>query len=618
MKRDAELLDCTIRDGNYAVNFKFTEHDTEVLVAQLARLGFRWIEVGHGLGLGGTEAGKGEMVASDAAFIRAAKKVAGDAKVGSFFIPGIGDKERMREARDAGLDFIRIGQNAPQIHDAFPFVEEARRLGMIPCINMMKSYGVTPDRFGELTRDSAEAGAEVVYCVDSAGSMFPSDVRNYFSAARERTSCRLGFHGHNNLMMVIENCLEAHRCGVEFLDVTLAGLGRSAGNAPAEILVAVCRKLNLETGIDLFELMDVVETYMWPLVSRMRAHDMLGVAGGYAQFHSSFLPQVARAARENHAELRRLVVRVAEHDPVDLDKEYLKVAARELSGTAQSAASKDLVTFQSGAFSPDRLSMSSRSLEDLVRALTATSSKNVGSLAALHLVPTTGPESDLLAADFVLSDDQWSLGRVVYGSMQTLEHTVRHAWPRVDLFLVSLTEGWAGDALSRCAALTGPDRVVPVRDDALQLLHLQETLDGLLVDRRPRSVLVYGMNDPLERALSRWPEEQPLYLCGVREMPGLLRRHVVNLGGWQDWGGLQLRFDLLICAAAPDADEARQLVRALDDRADVLLLDGRAREAGWAEMGLRVRLFHPDVAYAGILQRHLARQAGTRLQREEF
>ena len=56
-----EILECTLRDGSYAVDFKFTENDTAILAGVLGRLGFRWIEVGHGVGLGAMKAGKGTM-----------------------------------------------------------------------------------------------------------------------------------------------------------------------------------------------------------------------------------------------------------------------------------------------------------------------------------------------------------------------------------------------------------------------------------------------------------------------------------------------------------------------------------------------------------------------------
>src|SRR6202035_4350914 len=125
-----EILECTLRDGSYAVDFKFTENDTAILAGVLGRLGFRWIEVGHGVGLGAMKAGKGTMPATDERLIEVAKRAAPNAQIGWFFIPGIGTADQLKSARAAGLDFIRIGYNAPEIEDAYPYLTLARELGL--------------------------------------------------------------------------------------------------------------------------------------------------------------------------------------------------------------------------------------------------------------------------------------------------------------------------------------------------------------------------------------------------------------------------------------------------------------------------------------------------------
>ena len=274
------ILECTLRDGSYAVDFKFTAHDTEILAGVLGRLGFKWIEVGHGLGLGAALAGRGNMPATDEHLIEAAKRAAPNARIGCFFIPGIGTAGQLRSARSAGLDFVRIGCNAPEVEKAYPYLTLSRDLGMTPCLNFMKTYGISPQEFGEKAKGGAEAGAEVVYCVDSAGSMFPEDVRRYLGAAREKCKCQLGFHGHSNLQFAVANSVEAVRWGADFIDATLYGLGRSAGNVPTEIAVAVFNNLGLQTGIDVFEVMDVAEEFLGPMMSQMQLYDMMSVAMG--------------------------------------------------------------------------------------------------------------------------------------------------------------------------------------------------------------------------------------------------------------------------------------------------------------------------------------------------
>ena len=219
-----EILECTLRDGSYAVDFKFTENDTAILAGVLGRLGFRWIEVGHGVGLGAMKAGKGSMPATDERLIEAAKRAAPNAQIGCFFIPGIGTADQLKSAHAAGLDFVRIGYHAPEIEEAYPYLTLAKGLGLKPCLNFMKTYGISAETFAEKAREGAAAGAEVIYCVDSAGSMFPEDVRKYLSAAHDRCECKLGFHGHSNLQFAVANSVEAVRCGASFIDTTLYGL----------------------------------------------------------------------------------------------------------------------------------------------------------------------------------------------------------------------------------------------------------------------------------------------------------------------------------------------------------------------------------------------------------
>ena len=47
-----EILDCTLRDGGYVIDFAFTEDEVKHIVADLSEAGVPYIEIGHGLGLG--------------------------------------------------------------------------------------------------------------------------------------------------------------------------------------------------------------------------------------------------------------------------------------------------------------------------------------------------------------------------------------------------------------------------------------------------------------------------------------------------------------------------------------------------------------------------------------
>jgi 4-hydroxy 2-oxovalerate aldolase len=487
-----EILECTLRDGSYAVDFKFTEHDTDVLTGTLGRLGFRWIEVGHGLGLGAAKAGKGTMPASDERLIESAKAAAPHARIGCFFIPGIGTMEQMKSARAAGLDFVRIGYNAPEIEKAYPYLSYAREIGLLPCLNFMKTYGVTPERFGELAKGGEDAGAEVVYCVDSAGSMFPEDVRKYVGAARERCECTIGFHGHSNLQFAVANSVEAFRSGARLIDTTLFGLGRSAGNVPTEIAIAVFKRLGVETGLDLFEVMDAAEEFLGPLMSQMQMYDMMSVAMGYSQFHSSFLPKVAAAAKRHHVPLRRLVVTMAELDPVDLDEEALERVAKSLPKAAANRSSNVLTSFRADGISQNSISSSLAAVDSLVKGMTTTCAKR-RARPVLELVASELPSPDLVLADIVSVEDFVVMGRVTYGSFETLEQILRQTKGSISFYLVDLDGGaWGAELPSYLKEIPGAERMIPIRSRRLVANYLEEVLMATAQRYGDFSLLVYG------------------------------------------------------------------------------------------------------------------------------
>ena len=487
-----EILECTLRDGSYAVDFKFTENDTAVLAGVLGRLGFRWIEVGHGVGLGAAKAGKGAMPSSDERYIEVAKQAAPHAQIGCFFIPGIGNADQLKSARDAGLDFVRIGYNAPEIEDAYPYLTLAKELGLKPFLNFMKAYAISADEFAQKTEESIAAGADAIYCVDSAGSMFPEDVRRYISAARNRCECNLGFHGHSNLQFAVANSIEAVRCGATFIDTTLYGLGRSAGNAPTEVVVAVFHNLGIETGIGLFEVMDAAEEFIGPLMSQVQLYDMMSVAMGCSQFHSSFLPKVAAAAQSHGVELRRLVVAMGKLDPVNLDENTLNRVARSLPKASARKSREVLTSFAAPGISAHSISSSLSAVQSLVNEMISTCAKR-HARPVLELVAAESYSPDLVLADLILADGPVVLGRVVFGSFEMLEQILWMSTNHVSLFLNDKDGGsWAGKWPASLQNIVGAERILPVRSKRLFESYMEDVLLAVAERHGNFCVLMYG------------------------------------------------------------------------------------------------------------------------------
>ena len=311
MNRSVRILDCTIRDGSYVVDYQFTVEDTMIVAGALAASGIGHIEVGHGVGLNAQNCGKGHAAISDVEYIQAARAgLPRDAKIGSFFIPGIGTEDTLKAAAEAGLGFIRVGIDIDDYKKLASYIRLGRTLGLEVWANMMKSYLVPPARFAEIAKALHEEGADIVALVDSAGGMTPDDVAAYTSAAIEKTSGPLAFHGHNNLTLAVANCLRFVQCGGTFVDGTLSGMGRSGGNAATELLAALLAP-RLAEPVDwkrLIELADALMEFCVPDHSHPRAAE---IATGLNYFHSSFRDRIVEpAASSARASLFRTILQL--------------------------------------------------------------------------------------------------------------------------------------------------------------------------------------------------------------------------------------------------------------------------------------------------------------------
>lgn len=324
-----EVLEVTLRDGAYLVDFQFTAQDTALVVSALEAAGIRWIEVGHGLGLNAAT-GAGTAGATDEEYLHAAASAARQAHWGAFFIPGIGRAEDLRRAADHGMHFVRVGTHVSEVERAAPFLQLARELGLFVSYNGMKSYAVPPEEFGRCAARAQAWGAQVVCLVDSAGGMGPEDVRDYLRAARSASDVALGFHGHDNLTLAMANTLQALDEGAVLVDSSLQGVGRSAGNTVTEALVVLLKRRGLLPEVDLNLVLDLGQNLLEPALRR-RGLDPLAVTAGAARFHSSFTPKVRAYATRYGIDIRDLITRLCQEDQNDAPDELLDALAKDLA-----------------------------------------------------------------------------------------------------------------------------------------------------------------------------------------------------------------------------------------------------------------------------------------------
>jgi 4-hydroxy-2-oxovalerate/4-hydroxy-2-oxohexanoate aldolase len=108
--------------------------------------------------------------------------------------------------------------------------------------------------------------------------------------------------------MGIANSIAAIEEGATRIDGSIAGLGAGAGNTPLEVFAAVCERMGIETGCDLFKLMDIAEELITPMMDHMVRVDRSSLTLGFAGVYSTFLLHAERASKRFGVPARDILV----------------------------------------------------------------------------------------------------------------------------------------------------------------------------------------------------------------------------------------------------------------------------------------------------------------------
>ncbi|WP_168791358.1 4-hydroxy-2-oxovalerate aldolase [Paraburkholderia aromaticivorans] len=289
--------DMTLRDGMHPKRHQISLEQMRTIARGLDAAGVPLIEVTHGDGLGGASVNYGFPAHTDEAYLSAVLAELKQAKVSALLIPGIGTVDHLRMAHGLGVQTIRVATHCTEADVSEQHIGLARKLEMDTVGFLMMAHMAPPEQLVEQARLMESYGANCIYVTDSAGYMLPDDVTARIACVRDalKPETELGFHGHHNLAMGVANSIAAVAAGANRIDAAAGGLGAGAGNTPMEVFVAVCERMGIQTGVDVFSISDVAEDLVVPIMDAPIRIDRDALTLGYAGVYSSFLLFAKRA-----------------------------------------------------------------------------------------------------------------------------------------------------------------------------------------------------------------------------------------------------------------------------------------------------------------------------------
>ena len=262
-----KLLDCTLRDGGYYTEWDFNAEIVRTYLNGMNNLPVDYIELGYRNNPEKEYLGKfGYCPVYLLKQIRelSKKKLAVMLNEKSTKVE---DLKNLIEPINRLVDMIRLAVDPNNMLRAIELAKAVKAQGFEVGFNIM--YMSKWDQYEGFYEQlqGVNGVANIVNMVDSFGGVLPKEVEAIVKKLRQVLTCKIGFHGHNNLEMGLINTITAIDCGVDSVDATILGMGRGAGNLNTELLLAYLNHKGI--AVDFNALSDVITAFQ-PLFEQYR------------------------------------------------------------------------------------------------------------------------------------------------------------------------------------------------------------------------------------------------------------------------------------------------------------------------------------------------------------
>ena len=240
-KKEIKVMDCTVRDGGLMNKWQFSDEFVKSVYQGCVEAGIDYMEIGY--------------KSSESAFSRDEvgpwkfcedkdlRRIVGDnntnVKLSAMADIGRIDPDDIPPAEESLIDMLRVACYVHQVDKAIWLAEHCMDKGYEVTINLMAVSKVNEPDLDQALADLASSRVPTIYVVDSFGSLYCESIEYLVKKYKKALPGKeLGIHAHNNMQLAMSNTITSLMNGATFLDATLLGMGRGAGNCPIEILIA--------------------------------------------------------------------------------------------------------------------------------------------------------------------------------------------------------------------------------------------------------------------------------------------------------------------------------------------------------------------------------------------
>lgn len=268
-REQIKVLDCTIRDGGLMNNHDFDDRFVRAIFKAVSEAGIDYMEIGYKNSrklFPGEKYGAWKFC-SDEDIRKVTEGVPSKTKISVMVDVDRVDLDDIKPKKESPVTMIRTACYVKDVDKAIFLANHFADKGYETAVNLMAISKVLEVELTEcLTQLEKECKCNVVYLVDSNGALYQETVKYLIKKAKSIIKTKeIGIHAHNNQQLAFGNTIEAIIHQANYLDSTIFGMGRAAGNCPTELLLGFLKN----PKFDIRPILDVISKEMLPLSKKV-------------------------------------------------------------------------------------------------------------------------------------------------------------------------------------------------------------------------------------------------------------------------------------------------------------------------------------------------------------
>ncbi len=340
-KNKLKILDCTLRDGGYYNNWDFSKDLIESYLKAMSAAKIEYVELGFRFFK--KDIYLGPCAYTTSSFLETLN-IPKNLNIGVMInakdiISNNLSKSKINEnffrsPKKKKISFIRFACHLNEINKILPLCNFLHKKGIITAINLMQISEIKDSEIEEITKLVSKSKLDIFYFADSLGNLEPQNIVHISKLIKKNWKKDIGFHAHDNMGRALINGMTAFNNGINWIDSTVTGMGRGAGNIQTEFALLQFSKY-LNKNVDISLLLKLIDTKFNPMKIKYKwGTNPYYYLAGQHKIHPTFIQSMQTELNLEPLEILSAINNLKKRDGKNFNKNLIEVGKNLYQGKA--------------------------------------------------------------------------------------------------------------------------------------------------------------------------------------------------------------------------------------------------------------------------------------------